>query len=633
LLSNNWSSNPLRFTKLVFPVSRRKDTTMTLILVAALGVTLMVSPFAAGALGHPMGTMASIIAMGVGAALAMLAGIGLMVAKLYRKPKAHEAFVRTGAGGVHVIRDGGAMIVPFVHELLEVSLETLKLEVTRCNEDALITEDKLRADIKAEFFVRVQPDKDSILQASRSLGERMHDPAAVKALVEDKLVSALRTAAAMKTLEQLNSERDEFLAEVMKLVADDLLNNGLILETVTISRLDQTSEAYLKDENIFDAQGRRKIAEITQLNLTERNRLVREGEQARKNQDVQTVKELLLLDRSEKEAAAKQAAEVAKITATTEEDAQRTAIEAQRRVDLAAIEKQQALEVAARQQQQAVEVAERIKQERVAEAEKLRAAAERELAEAEAEREHARQSIETVRLTQEAERLKAKQVIDAQAQAEERFVGEQRKADAEAYTLQKQAEAQKLAADAAAEAIRKKAAAEADAERQRAEGAKAKAMVPIEVDRARLEIDRDRVETVVKRELEAREKHGKVAQDFEVAKLKIEAEREIRIAIADASAKLFQKLEANLYGTPEDAQKILESMVRGQSVARTVGGFFEAADGNTKEVMAGIAGGMQQLAGAVADRVADKGLVEGKVSEEETTMHVEDDDAVVDAAE
>ena len=149
-------------------------------------------------------------------------------------------------------------------------------------------------------------------------------------------------------------------------------------------------------------------------------------------------------------------------------------------------------------------------------------------------------------------------------------------------------------------------------------------MVPIEVDRARLEIDRDRVETVVKRELEAREKHGKVAQDFEVQKLRIEAEREVRIAIAEASATLFSKLEANLYGTPEDAQKILESMVRGQSVARTVGGFFEAADEATMGAVSGIAGSVQKLAGALAERVADQ--------PEEVEVVASDDD-VVEAAE
>lgn len=576
---------------------------MTLVLLCLLGVGLTSSPFVAGALGHPMTTGQVIILMTAGVLLTVLSCVALMVAKLYRKTKANEAFVRTGAGGPKVIRDGGALIVPLVHELIQVTLETLKLEVTRSAEDALITQDKLRADISAEFFVRVQPDRDSILQASRSLGEKLGDQSAVKALVEDKLVSALRTAAAMKTLEQLNSERDEFLAEVMKLVADDLRNNGLILETVTISRLDQTSEQYLKAENIFDAQGRRKIAEITQLNLTERNRLVRAGERARKEEDVATTQELLSLDRLEKEAAAKQHAEVAKVAATTDEEAKRAGIEAQRRVDLAAIAKAQALEVAERKQTEAVEVAQRQMQERVAEAEKLRAAAERDLADAEAERERARQQIETVRVTEEAERAKRRQVIEAQAQAEQGYVTEQRRADADAYGMQKQAEARQLAADAEASAIRTKAEAAAEAQRQAAEGDRATQMVPVDVARAQLALERERVESVIKAELEARERHGRVAQDFELAKLRIESDQHVRVAIANASATLFQKLEANLYGTPEDVSRMLESVMNGQQLARTVGGFFEAADDNTNAVVAGVATGAKQLAEAVVGRM------------------------------
>ena len=266
---------------------------MVLPLLFLFGVLCIAGPFAAEAAGYALSGGATLASILIGAVSLVFAATLGVFTKLYQKTKASEAFVRTGAGGRKVIMDGGAIIVPFVHELVRVSLETLKLRVTRQNEDALITQDKLRADIHAEFFVRVQPDRESILQASRSLGERMREESAVRALVEDKLVSALRTAAAMKTLEQLNSERDEFLTEVMKLVENDLLSNGLILETVTISRLDQTDEVYLKESNIFDAQGRRKIAEITQTNLTERNRLVREGEQARKAQDVTTQQRVL----------------------------------------------------------------------------------------------------------------------------------------------------------------------------------------------------------------------------------------------------------------------------------------------------------------------------------------------------
>ena len=610
---------------------------MAIALIFLLGIALMGAPFIVPAFGlGELSVTLQVLSISLGSLLMIASAMLTVFTRIYQRTKASEAFVRTGMGGAKVIQDGGSVVVPFLHELIRVSLATLKLQVSRANQDALITNDKLRADIHAEFFVRVQPEVESILQASRSLGERMSDPDQVRALVEDKLVSSLRTAAAMKTLEQLNSERDEFLADVIKLVADDLLSNGLILETVTISKLDQTDESFLKESNIFDAQGWRKIAEITQLNLTERNRLVRDGEQARKTKDVETTKELLELDRSEREASARQVAEIAKTESETTRDAQEKAIEAMRRVELAEVEKARQLEVATREQQQAVEVAERAKQEGIAVAEQKRAAAEQALAEAEASRETARQRVETVKVTESAERAKAKSVIDAQGAAETAFVTAQRKADADAYTVQKQAQARKLAADAEAEAVRKKAEASAEAERLGAMGEKAKAMVPVEVQKAKVAVDRERIETVVKPELEAREKHGKVAQDFELAKLRVAAEKEVHIAFAEASAKLFTKMEATLYGTPEDVTKILESVVKGQTIARTVGGFFEAADDTTMAAIGAMGKGVKELAGSAVKKLSEPAsevvetLLEADV--EEVVDVVETEDAEPEAA-
>jgi hypothetical protein len=156
-----------------------------------------------------------------------------------------------------------------------------------------------------------------------------------------------------------------------------------------------------------------------------------------------------------------------------------------------------------------------------------------------------------------------------------------------------------LAADAESEAIRKKAEAEAEAERMRAEGAKAKAMVPVEVKRAEVAIDRDRIESVVKAELEAREKHGKVAQEFEIAKLRIEAEKEVRVALAGAQASLFSKMEANLYGTPADVERIMSSLLSGQRVATAIDGFAEAIDPRTLQAVSSVAE-------AVVDRLSKK---------------------------
>lgn len=599
---------------------------MAVLITFIFGVLLIALPIVLNVLGIDIGIAGQIVVTGAGGTMVLFSGIAFVFTRLYQKTKASEAFVRTGQGGARVIQDGGAVIIPFIHELIRVSLRTLKLEVARENEDALITSDKLRADVRAEFFVRVNPEADAILQAARSLGERMARPDEVRALVEDKLVSALRTAAAKQTLEQLNSERDTFLDEVEKLVAQDLQNNGLILETVTISSLDQTSSEFLKDDNIFDAQGSRKIAEITEKNLTARNELIRAGEEARKEQDVEQRKRILALDRDEKEATARQAAEVQKIQAEADRDASTKTILMNQETQLAGIAKQKALEIAEAERQQQVQVAqeqqaqavalaqetknqavalaaekreqaqkvaEQQKQAAVATAEAQKAEEQRVLEEKLAEVETAKQKVETITVVETAERERQKAVTNATAAAEQAFVTEQKRADATAYATEKEATARKTAAEANATAIRLRAEAEAEASRQEADGQKAKAMVPVEVNRAQVEVDRDRVNTVVKPELEAREKHGKVAQDFEIAKLQVEAERSVKIAIANAQATMFQRVEAKLYGTPDQVNEMIGSFTQGQGFATKIDGFLENLDPTTKEAVTGM---VRQLA-------------------------------------
>ena len=168
---------------------------------------------------------------------------------------------------------------PVLHQVIPVSLETMRLNVERRGPARLITKDNLRVDLSAEFYIKVQPHIDDIKQAARSLGGRSVQAAAVSELVEDKLVSALRTVAATKELVELHSKRDEFASAVQQIVKHDLASNGLTLESVTISSLDQTDPTQLQERNVFDAQGLRKIAEITQKARVERNEIEREAEQ------------------------------------------------------------------------------------------------------------------------------------------------------------------------------------------------------------------------------------------------------------------------------------------------------------------------------------------------------------------
>src|SRR5205085_2163435 len=159
--------------------------------------------------------------------------------------------------------------------------QTMKLGVNPRGRNALITKDNLRADVLAQFYIKVQPDEEHILTAARSLGENSVNAEAVEALVSEKLVSALRAIASQMDLFEIHTKRDDFAERVKEHVKSDLEANGLLLESVTISELDQTDPAELSDNNVFDAQGKRKITEITAAAQVERNTLEREAERAR----------------------------------------------------------------------------------------------------------------------------------------------------------------------------------------------------------------------------------------------------------------------------------------------------------------------------------------------------------------
>lgn len=563
-----------------------------LVFLFLLSVSLVGAPIGLAVAGIDIGFVSSAIMTGAGIVLMVLLGIIAVITKLYQRSKANEAFVRTGMGGVKIIQDGGALVIPVIHEIVRISLETLKLEVVRDSKDAFITKDNLRADIGAEFFVRVKPERDSILQAARSLGKRMTDIAQVKAAVEDKLISALRSVAAKKTLTELHTDREGFVEEVTRVVNTDLSENGLTLESVTISKLDQTSIASLNDDNIFDAQGKRTIAEITERQKTERNILERAGEQARKQQDVETRTKILQLEQEQKNAEATQAAEIAKVTAEQDRIAKEKAIEAQKAIDLAELEKMRRTEIAAIEKKQATDVAIEAKARAIALATKEKTVEETELAKTQAIKEKEMQAIKTVEIEASAERDKRKAVIEASAKAEQAYLTEQRAADAKAYQVQKDAEARKLAADADAEATTKKALAEANAAKAHADGEKAKQLVPVEVERERLQIDQNRFENIVRPDLKAREDFGKAAQEFEIAKLKVQAEKEVKIETARAMSGIGEKISMTLYGNPDHAASMLKSLVSGQQVAELVNSF-------SKQIDLGLVSGVAKVVDAV----------------------------------
>ena len=85
---------------------------------------------------------------------------------LYRRSTKEVAFVRTGFLGEKVVINGGAFVWPIIHDITPVNMNSLQLAVTREKEEALITRDRMRIDVDAEFYVRVKQEKGAVSLAA-----------------------------------------------------------------------------------------------------------------------------------------------------------------------------------------------------------------------------------------------------------------------------------------------------------------------------------------------------------------------------------------------------------------------------------------------------------------------------------
>ncbi len=439
------------------------------------------------------------IVLATGGGIVLIISLLAMIAKFYRRCGADEALVRTGAGGNKVVIGGGIMVYPILHQLQHVSLRSVKLSVERAGRMALVTADKIKANVSTELFIKVEPLGEDVLAAARSFGERNLDEHAIGDLIEGKLTDALRSVSANKTFMALHSERKEFAEAVQAALAEELKKNGLTLENVSITAFAMIPVSELDERDVFDADGLRAITESVQANREKTNQIQRDKENAIQETNVRARLRQLELEQAKAFAEAEQQRKVQEYAAAqAAETAKAIFIQEQSR-DLAAYEKSQAVETGRIQQEAAIAVAEADKQRREREAmiqaEKALQAAEiakrREIeaagiekervvqaAEIErektievarvgkviavvqseeqqarataakalalAEEETARQAITTASETAHAERERQKRVIDAQAEADVRVAlarGEIAQAEARALAAKKEAEA------------------------------------------------------------------------------------------------------------------------------------------------------------------------------------------------
>lgn len=497
--------------------------------------------------------MENVIPFIVGAGLVVLFIIALIALfkAFYIKVPQGTALIVNDMSSTPKVHFTGSLVYPVIHlkEFMKISLITL--EVDRRAKDGLICRDNMRADITVAFYLRVNETQEDVLKVAKAIGvERASDRSAVNELFNAKFSEALKTVGKQFDFVQLFENRQEFRDRIVEVIGNDL--NGYVLEDVAIDYLEQTAKHSLDPSNILDAEGIRKITELTAAQNVITNELERNEELAIKKKNVETREATLSLERQQADAEARQKREIETIRAREEAETLKVREEERLKAEQARIQTQQELDIRAENHQREVEVAQQNRQravvievEKVTRAKDLEVVArEREVELQRIEKEKAleeerkniagvirervavektvaqeEERIKEVREVSEAERLKQVTVLNAQAEAEQELVRQVKQAEAdETRSKHKAVEINNLA-----QAELEAAAKSAEAKKKLAEG--------IEAERAAPGLADARVREVT---AAAKEKEGLAEARVQAERLIAEAKGEQEKGLAQA---------------------------------------------------------------------------------------------------
>ncbi|MCA9793640.1 MAG: flotillin family protein [Candidatus Eremiobacteraeota bacterium] len=426
-------------------------------------------------------------------ALVMLGFFGLITVvvfkRFYIKVEQGTALLINKMGDDPEVVFTGGLVYPVIHkaELMDISVKTIHID--RRGQEGLICKDNIRADIRVSFYVKVNKSKADVVKVAQLIGcQRASNIEVLDELFTAKFSEALKTVGKKMEFEELYTKREDFRDMIIQVIGQDL--NGYSLEDAAIDYLEQTPVENLDRENILDAQGIRKITELTTLQHIQTNHHNREAEKQIKEQDTRAREKILELERQEKDAeaeqarqiAVKQAAERSAIEVAQQTEREKAEIARARADEKIAIEeenKMREIEVAQKNRERMVAIEEervekdrqleaitreretelqRIAKERALEEEKKliqdvireRIAVEKTVAEEE-------ERIKELRVVEAARRNKEAKVIAAEAQAQELVIQDVKAAEAAEQVARHKAKEQLTAAEAELEVADKRA--------------------------------------------------------------------------------------------------------------------------------------------------------------------------------
>jgi uncharacterized membrane protein YqiK len=527
---------------------------------------------------------------------------------LYRRSTKEVAFVRTGFLGEKVVVNGGAFVIPVLHEITPVNMNVMRIEVRREHQMALITKNRMRVDLVGEFFVRVGANREMVAAAAQTLGRRTLQNDGLRELLEGKFESAMRTIAAQMTLEEMHEHRGDYAAKVRDLGAVSLALNGLELESVAIVDLDQTSLEYFDPSNAFDAEGLTQLTESIETRRRMRNEIEQRTVVDIRNQNLDTQRKVLEIDRDaeyarleqEREVEARRAAQraaLAKERALRDQEAEQAQFLAREAVEKARLAQERAIteeRIKTEEEAQRREIARRraldeadLKMREQTEREQIalgleleRARIERERAQSELEIQ-SRLALEIVELERQvalaekaleltnAEAAKRRADIVANQRTEAERIAQERALDAVRLDRERQLEALQVAKRQAFEEAEIVAAEEVERARLAAERGIEEAKLVKERDLRQLAIDRD-----AKVEIAEVQKAIDIAKKTQERSVAIAAAEVVRAKAIQAEEQAFTAREREI----AERRKLTDLIVAQRDVDREALRVTVAAD-------------------------------------------------------
>ena len=397
----------------------------------------------------------------------------------YRRSTKETAFVRTGLFGQKVVINRGAFVIPIFHDVTPVNMRTQRLEVRRMRDSAIITKDRMRVDVVAEFFVRVAPDPQSVAMAAQTLGRRIMEPEALRELVEGKFVDTLRSVGSEMTMEELHEKRSEYAKRVREGVTPALAANGLQVEAVSLTQFDQTNMEFFNPSNAFDAEGLTRLTDKIERRKKKRNDIEQDTLIAIRNKNLETERFALEIDRQSEYARieqerqveiqrAQQRAELAAERAARELQAQQAEISLQEGVERSRITQQLAVDTQRIQRETELQRLEVERRRSLEIAEQMRAIAVADQSRKQSEAQAAAERARALAIAAEEEVFTAREIAIAERSKRVHLIAAAQDAERDTTRLLISTEAEKRAALDRSEATRTIAEGDAEAEKIRA---------------------------------------------------------------------------------------------------------------------------------------------------------------------